>query len=194
MEIIRNEAFDEAGLHSLSRGEYPQVQHALPGVAIQLLQERDDARLTPLFKRLDSVLTKAATGLLSLIQRNYSPEQIERIVGKLTSKEGTAIEAFQRSDLQGSFDLRMRTVSGLPDSPAAKRQLVIDLYQLGAFGVQGDPVTAKRLLSLLEFPVDEKIFGDDQTLMEQIQQQVKQRISGPQAGQSPQGQSQGGPI
>lgn len=192
MEIVRNEAFDEAGLHSLSRGEYPQVQHALPGVAIQLLQERDDARLTPLFKRLDSVLTKAATGLLSLIQRYYSDEQIEMIVGRLTSKDGQAIAAFQQTDFQQRFDLRMRTVSGLPDSPAAKRQLIIDLYQLQAFGVPGDPVTSRRLLSLLEFPVDEKIFSSDDTLMEQIQNAVSQRIQGGQPGQPGQPNPTGG--
>lgn len=191
LEILRNDAFEVAGLHSLSRGEYPSIQHALPGVAIQLLQERDDTKLTPLYKRLDVVWTTAAAGLLSAIQRNYSYEQIVEIVGQPTAQgyEGVdGVDAFQSTNIVRRADIRMRTVSGLPDSPAAKRQFIIDVYQLGLFGSPADPVVQQFVRGLLEFGVDEKVYHENPPLANVVQQLIKQRLSQPQM-QQPQPQA-----
>lgn len=180
LQALRNDAFEIAGLHSLSRGEYPPIQHALPGVAIQLLQERDDARQTPLYKRLDHVWTQAAIGLVSLVQQNYSYEQIVDIVGRYAAEgyeSAGAVDAFKGSDIQRRVDVRMRTVSGLPDSPAAKRQYIFDMFQQGLFGSPADPSVQQFVRQLLEFPVDERMYRDNPPLANILQQLVMQRLA-----------------
>lgn len=146
------------------------------GTAIQALQEADERPLRPIYDAYNEAMAEVGLKLLRLAQRFYTTERTIRLVGpdKLLQ-----VQAFTGANLEGVVDVMVEPESGQTQSLAARRQFIIDLFQLGLFGPVGDQVVAKRVLQLLEFGRAAEIFEGPQTLDEVILDELRKMASQP---------------
>lgn len=121
------------------------------GVALQLLTEQDNTRLSLTAENIRFAILKLAKYWLRLYKQFAVGPRMDRIIGE---KNDVLVAYWKKSDIT-SDDVVMETENELTQTPAQRKQMVYDLYQAGLFH---DPETGKlskrmrsKILEALEF-------------------------------------------
>ena len=143
-ELDRNEKdIMEIGLiHEVSKGTSPPGIRS--GVAISMLQEKDQTAFAPIIARFESQEGKSGTYLLELVKEKYSGGKVLKIMG-----DDSEIEVFDFLAKENMpTDVQVVTGSALPQSQTARQQLVLQYFQGGLFGDPQDESVRRRALTL----------------------------------------------
>lgn len=117
------------GNHGISRGEIPTGITATS--ALTYLNELESQRAsTDISKHSTSVVNLAKISV-AIIGDKYEDDddRLLRIVGK---NNEFSIRHFHSAHLQKDYDIRFNVGSGLPDTKAGKRQIILDMMQRNA--------------------------------------------------------------
>jgi len=114
---------DVSGIHDISRARPPGGVRA--GIALAFLREADDTRISPIVKRFDNALEKAASFMLQLVGENYTEERLLRLMGE---EQVVEIRTFKGADLRNNYDVVVEAGSALAESKIGKQQLLFDLW------------------------------------------------------------------
>nr|WP_122012375.1 hypothetical protein [Maliibacterium massiliense] len=149
-ERLLNEFILISGVSELARQS--QVPSGMvSGVAMEVLREQDDTRLSLTAEHIRKSLMDLARQWLRIYKQLASGRRVDRIVG-----EGAKVERvfWQASDIT-SDDVVTDTENELSQSPAQRKQMVLDLLKSGLFN---DPDTGKmdrrmraKVLEMLQF-------------------------------------------
>jgi hypothetical protein len=154
-DFVSMECQRDANTGSMAFGELPTGFSGSSGSALRQLMSRQLGRYAPEVEDL-----KLSTKLLNLLilnnfRFNVSEERCINIIGP---DRRYKIKKFKKTDLQGSVDLMMEATSAYRNSPAAKAELAMNLWdrQVFQFASMGDP-SAYKLMNVLEFGNIEEI-------------------------------------
>ncbi len=97
-------------------------------VALRMLDEQEQKLRGPALKKNESYYIEAAQQLMSLFGSYYDPEdgRLARILG---ANDAYTLMQFDIANLSTPYEVTAEKMSGLPKSPAAKTQLVLDLAE-----------------------------------------------------------------
>lgn len=148
------------------------------GIALSILQEQDDNRLSLTGKHLQNARIELGKMWLMLYKEFVEIPRILRNVGK-----SNQIEVLEwDSNSITSFDVYIESSSHLAETPAQRRQMVFDLLQTGLFNDPETGVITKegriKIFELLEFG-NWEMFDDDENLhMEKANRENRMMIQG----------------
>lgn len=121
------------------------------GVALQLLTEQDDTRLSLTAENIRFAMLQKAKHWLRLYKQFAIGPRMDRIVGE---KNDVLVAHWQASDIT-SDDVIPETENELTQTPAQRKQMILDLFRAGLFN---DPETGAltrrmraKILEALEF-------------------------------------------
>lgn len=146
---------DMQGSMSLSPssfGQLPERASHASGSLVNLLLEQDDVVLNPLLNHINSVIGKAWTLAMEIVQKKYATSRLIKIAGE---GSGEDVVKFQGAQLKGNTDVRVVSQTGLPRSRALRIEYIMKLREVGLL------TDDKATLEMLEFGNAEKIFRDD---------------------------------
>lgn len=119
------------GSHGISRGEIP------PGItassALQFLNQLESERASTEISKHSFTVVDLAKLTISIVGDMYSEDdgRLIRIVGE---NNQFLIRQFDTAHLHKDYDVRFDITSGLPDTKAGKRQLILDMMQRNPTG------------------------------------------------------------
>lgn len=146
---------EEIGLiHEVSKGTSPPGIRS--GVAISMLQEKDQTAFAPIIARFESQEGKSGTYLLELVKEKYTGGKVLKIMG-----DDSEIEVFDfLSKKNMPTDVQVVTGSALPQSQTARQQLVLQYFQGGLFGDPQDESVRRRALTLARMGGMDTLYKD----------------------------------
>jgi len=116
------------------------------GIAMEVALEQDETRLSHTVKNVEEFLLDAAEQWLRLFQQYVKGQRLLKAVGKNRMVD---ILEWTGSDLSAD-DVILETVAALSESPAQRRQMVIDLSNMGVFAPDFDKSAKQQILETLE--------------------------------------------
>jgi hypothetical protein len=119
---------------------------------------------------IDDGLVRVSRMLLGLAQKYYTEVRMIRVVG--VTKEPQVL-AFTGADLRGIIDVYVEPRSAQANTLGAKRKEIMDLYQMGLFGMPGDPVVRQRVLQALEMGHLNELFEENLTVEEAVLEHLR---------------------
>lgn len=142
---LRNEIMQISGVSELMR--YSTLPNSVTsGVAISLLQEQDDTRISITADKIREAVRTVGQYILRLYKQYAVNKRIKRIAGV----NGTIqVHYFKGSDL-ASDDLVFDTDNELSDTPANRRSMVFDLIKLGIMHDENGKMSERNRLKILE--------------------------------------------
>ena len=116
------------GIHEVSQASVPAGVKS--GVAIDLLQQQDDDRLSMTNDAAGESWAELDEQMLESIQARYTVPRFIRVFGKDGYAEAFA---FMGTDLKGNTEVTLEASEGVSDSLAAQRQRIMDYRAAGFF-------------------------------------------------------------
>lgn len=142
---LRNEIMQISGVSELMR--YSTLPSSVTsGVAISLLQEQDDTRISITADKIREAVRTVGQYILRLYKQYAVNKRIKRIAG---INGAIQIHYFKGSDL-ASDDLVFDTDNALSDTPANRRSMVFDLIKLGIMHDENGKMSERNRLKILE--------------------------------------------
>lgn len=142
---LKQGIMDISSQHEVSAGRVP------PGVesstAIMALQESDDLILSPIIKSIERSYGHVGSMMLRRVKQFYEESRKIKIVGENNVLD--EIYMFNKSDLQDSYDVKVRSASGLPLTKSGRIQTVFDLVQRGILDPQSQQ---KMIMHMIDLP------------------------------------------
>lgn len=119
------------GSHGISRGEIPTGITA--SSALQFLNQLESERASTEIAKHSFMVTDIAKMAVSICGDKYESDdgRLVRIVGE---NNQALIRQFDTAHLHKDYDIRFDTSTGLPDTKAGKRQLILDMMQRNPTG------------------------------------------------------------
>ena len=103
------------------------------GLAVQLLQQQDMARMTVPQRQIWHSDKRLANHRLLIVQKKF---RRSRVIAISSPSHEWHFDEFMGSDLRGHTDVRLVLDPGLPQSGVARRQEILDYVQLGVLDPQ----------------------------------------------------------
>jgi hypothetical protein len=136
---------DLSGQHEVSKGSAPPGVTA--GTAINYLQEKDDAYLTPAYQSIEQAYEKIAGQTIALFVQFVDIKRKIKTIGSDGTFDTLLLSG---DDLKSGTDIRIEPGSSVGQSRAAKQAYLMDLFSIGA-------IDAPTLLKLLEIGGAQKV-------------------------------------
>lgn len=126
IETLRSHMDDISGQHQVSRATSPGADTAAS--AIGLLQEADNDFQFTTFNSIERLTATVAAQVLSLVTQFWDVPRMVKVAGEDKSFD---VQMFSGSDIIGATDVQAESGSALPQSKAAKIQLVTEWMEKG---------------------------------------------------------------
>lgn len=149
----RQDIEDISGQHEVSRAEAPGEVRS--GRGVLALIEQDETRLGPIIERIDLSVAEMGKLILSTLTQFVKEKRVSRLIGE---DDELIITEWDGKDLLGGkfygrpdyayFDVRVNTITGLPNSRSAQISLIDSLTQSGYLNPQQDRRLVFRLLQI----------------------------------------------
>lgn len=144
---------DISGVHEVSRAEAPgQIRS---GRGVLALVEQDESRLNTVVRMFEAQIARLGKQNLSVSAQYVTENRLSKVVGDndellLFSYSGNQLVG-PNSGLPGVnyFDVRVKTVAGLPHSRAAQQELLGNLVELGALNPAQNASHRRLMFKLL---------------------------------------------
>jgi len=143
---------DISGVHEVSRAEAPgQIRS---GRGVLALVEQDETRQAPVIRHIENQLGRIGRQNLALSAQFVTERRVIRVVG---AQDELLVIAYRGSDLVGAnsglqgisyFDVRVKTIVGMPSSRAAQMDLLSSLMQNKVLDV-ANPKEKRLILQML---------------------------------------------
>lgn len=143
------------------------------GVALDIMLEQDETRISHTVKNVEDLLNEAAGQWLRLSKQYVKGVRQLKAVGK--NKVIDLVE-WTGSDLDAD-DITIDSVSALTESPAQKRQMVFTLLQSGLFAPDMDPALRSQILELIELGNWEMADDEDELQRAKADRENRQMVS-----------------
>lgn len=144
-ERLLNEFISISGVSEVMRNS--QVPSTVSsGVALQLLIEQDDTRLSITAQDIRTAVKKMGQQILRLFQQFAGEGRLFKVAGEDGEVE---IFYFRRSAIT-SDDVVLDTENELSETPAQRKSLVLDLFKLGLFNDAEGKLSDRNRARLLE--------------------------------------------
>jgi hypothetical protein len=144
---------DLSGVHEVSRAQAPGQVRGSRGVLA--LIEQDESRLSLVIKHVEQQTSRLGRQNLALEAQFATEKRLARVIGTndellMFAYSGNSLIGRQ-SMLPGAnyFDVRVRTVSGFPQSRAAQLELLSTLLQNGVLNPEANPKDKRLVLQTL---------------------------------------------
>lgn len=139
---------DITGIQEVSMGAMPSSTH-ISGAALKQLMDAEMVRMAPEMRNLKMSMQIEAMILLGLYRHFVKEQRYVTILGENKDRE---IMAFQDSSLAGNWDIQVFIGSAFNNSPSAKIEALLNLWDRGVIqeGLGGNPAAIK-MLRMLEF-------------------------------------------
>ena len=162
LEVNRNMRFmeDLAAAHDPALGKKPAG--ITSGIAIENLNEMDNAQLAPILIGIEEKLSFFAETVLDIAQAKYAEKRLLRISGEEYEAE---VKEFTGSDLKGNRRIRIRLGSSLPLNREARQQYIDRMVDKGY-------ISREKGKDLMEFGDIEGVFAsvdENQAKMENME-------------------------
>ncbi len=147
-ERLLSEFITISGVSELSK--YSQTYASMSGKAIALLTEQDDSRLAVASNSVRDCIKRVSEQMLRLYKQFAGDKRLKRLAGEDGQLQLTC---FSASDLQ-SDDLVFETDNELNDTLSGRRNMLIQLMQLGVLQGEGgklDERSKSKVLEILGF-------------------------------------------
>lgn len=151
LSVDRQDMEDLSGMHEVSRAEAPgQVRS---GRGILALVEQDETRLGIIIRQFEFQVERLGRQHLQIVAQYVSEKRILNIIGaqdELITLSYRGSDLIGPSSLVGSnyFDVRVKTVSGMPLSRAAQQELLSLLLQNNVLKPD-DPKDRRMILQMI---------------------------------------------
>lgn len=129
------------GQGEFSRGE---INRELSSYAVQLGIEMDDKYRIALFNSKKKMLKRIYTQIISIAKQYVTEQRMLMITGSEFMFE---YPFFEGADLEGNYDITVEFGKYMPVDPSARKQMVLELINNGAFEKAGGNV--KKLFKIL---------------------------------------------
>lgn len=158
------------GVHGVSRGEPPGSIRA--GVALQFLEEQELKRATSMISKYNDFIAKTAILTLAIAGDKYSDTdgRVAKLFGQFNS---VRLKKFKASDLTRYYDIHVQRSSALPESKAAKIQLLLEITRERP-GLLSD----EQFLDLVEIPRNERLFNVTTAALDRAESDWEDAMSG----------------
>ena len=144
-ERLLNEFVNISGVSELMRNS-ATPKNVTSGVALQLLVEQDDTRMSSTAEEIRVAVRRLAEYTLRLFKQFASEPRLAKVIGK---DGGVEMFYFEGSDI-GSDDVVFDTENELNDSPAQKRTMVFDLLNAGLLYDKDGKLSDSAKVKILE--------------------------------------------
>jgi hypothetical protein len=124
---LKNEIYQGAGLSGVSRGEPPAGIKA--GVALQFLHEQENERQNASIARFNNFIVRVARKTLATQGQFYKKED-QRTLMVLGKNQDWTSKNYDPSHLAKTFSIKILNSSALPQSRAARSQVIMDYYEI----------------------------------------------------------------
>jgi hypothetical protein len=144
-ERLSNEFLLISGVSEISRNSVTP-SNVTSGVALQLLIEQDDTRLTVTAENIRKCVKESAKHILRLLKQYATETRMMKMTG-----EGKKVEIyyFKGSDIS-SDDVVFDTENELSSTPAQKQSLIFDLLKLGLLTDENGIIKNSMRVKILE--------------------------------------------
>ncbi len=179
-ERLLNEFISISGVSEVMRNS--QVPSTVSsGVALQLLIEQDDTRLSITVQDIRTAVKKMGQQILRLFQQFAGEGRLLKIAGE----EGEVETFYFRRSAVTADDVVLDTENELSETPAQRKSLVLDLFKLGLFHDADGKLSDRNRARLLEiFGYGNIESGQDLSLL-QIGRARKENLIGIPEGAMP---------
>ena len=146
---LLNEFVLISGVSEVMRTSIANAQ-ATSGIALQLMIEQDDTRLSVSAENIRSAVREIGTKLLRLYKQFAGSTRLMKLSGGDGEVE---VFYFGAADISAD-EVVMDTENELTETPAQKKAMILDLYKLGIFADEQGKVSERvkaRVLSLLGY-------------------------------------------
>ena len=171
---LLNEFVLISGVSEVMRTSIANAQ-ATSGIALQLMIEQDDTRLSVSAENIRSAVREIGTKLLRLYKQFAGSTRLMKLSGGDGEVE---VFYFGAADISAD-EVVMDTENELTETPAQKKAMILDLYKLGIFADEQGKVSERvkaRVLSLLGYGSIEG--GQDITALQMSRAQRNRRPRG----------------
>jgi len=124
---LKDEIYQGSGLSGVSRGEPPAGIKA--GVALQFLHEQENERQNANIARFNDYVVRVARKTLKVLGQYYRKED-QRTLMVLGQNQHWTAKNYDPSHLAKEFSIKILNSSALPQSRAARSQVLMDYYEI----------------------------------------------------------------
>jgi len=158
------------GVHGISRGEPPGSIRA--GVALQFLEEQEIKRRTSMIAKYNDFIAKTAIITLAIAGDKYSDKdgRVAKLFGQFNS---VRLKKFKAADLTRYYDINVQRSSALPESKAAKIQLLLEISR-----ERPNLLSDEQFLDLVEIPRNDRLFNVTTAALDAAESDWEDLISG----------------
>ena len=146
MTLDRSDLHDQTGAVDVLRGENATGMRAGRNFAYAV--EQVMAKLRPLVKRFGRGYTQMARVWLAYAQEFYEEDRILRIMGQSGGVETFMLKV---ADIRSADDIIIDSESMMPESKAARRDEVLQLWSAGLIVDESGMPDSKRALDLMQY-------------------------------------------
>ena len=140
---------DIAGIREVSKAQIPERGSRMPAALYKMMQDTEAVMFSHNMRALRTSMKLLTMRNLKLMREHWDERRYLNILGK---DKGYALKAFEKSNLVGSWDVTLKIGSALNNSPAARIETAMNLWdrEILQLAEQGDPAAIKQL-DVIEF-------------------------------------------
>lgn len=141
LQLNADAMINTSGIHEVTLQAKPPGG-VTSGTAIRSLQRQDEMRMSGTTEEINDELIRMAKYELMNAQQFYTETRIMRA---FSEGRATKVQSFKGEDLKNSFDVIIEQRDIFPRDPVERAQMILQFYQLGVYGIQGDPKVLRHV-------------------------------------------------
>jgi hypothetical protein len=146
-----------SNIHEVSYSQLPQYATRSPASLYGMMLEQEDLKITPMVRRINSILVREGKKRVKLMEKYYSEKRLVKVIGPENS---ASIQYFRGADIAGNTDVKLTQGVSIHQSKIVMQKLLLEFKQAGA------PIAWDKIFKLIQDQdLEQEIRGDvaDQT-------------------------------
>lgn len=167
-EEFRNMHYDISGIGEISRGTLPAA--GIPAIGMQFLQEQDSTRIGIEVEQHEHAWATVGRHILKFVNKYVKSDRLLKMSDR---NQGYVVKKWKGESLRNHFDVHVVRGSTLPNSKVLGRQEILNLYDRGLLGMQGDPKVVEKVLAWLDYGEVQEVWVDHSLDMKMIREMLE---------------------
>lgn len=146
-----------SNVHEVSYSQLPQYATRSPASLYSMMLEQEDLKITPMVRRINSILVREGNKRLKLMEKYYDQERLVKVIGPDNS---ASIQYWSGADLNGNTDVKLSQGVSIHQSKIVMQRLLLEFKNAGA------PIEWDKIYKLIQDQdLEQELRGDiaDQT-------------------------------
>lgn len=179
---LQSEFISLSGVSEISRNSKTPVS-VTSGVALQLLIEQDDTRMSLTAEEIRMAVKQLGAHLLRLYKQFADGKRLGRAAG---SDGAVEVFYFSSSDIT-CYEVVLDTENELSETPAQKKAMILDMFKLGLLSDENGQVSERMKYRILELLGYGSIEGAQELSAMQVKRSQRENVEGIAKGVMPSG-------